>query len=988
MDIERIIKKLGVTAALNAILGQKVFGVGALFHSEKIGGYANPNYIDGYTFNVADGVWYKSPPAPAYGQYGWFYPAPADVNSELSRLREVRIQHNILEGLSPLAPYMYTVSPDVNGYFRGAFNTVSPIVLDLDGDGLETYGANWDSLFDHNGDGIRHGSGWVRPDDGFLVRDVNGNGVIDDGAELFGENTLLADGTRAKDGFEALQAVDSNGDGKLDANDDVWSDLRIWRDFNGDGISQEDELFTLEEIGIKSISTQSDGVRKDLGNNNHVDGFGSFEWDEERGGGQGVMGDVYFEENKFYRQFADRLEIPEELWGLPDMAGSGAVRDLREAATLSSELVDSIKDYAGASTRSEQYALVGGVIQSWAGTADFRTFDQRVSDMNTDTISFKFSYSWEIPDTGLVGSGGSGGSTVVAPDGGSGPTAAQLEKKELLEMIRVLEVFNGQEFFKFSSATTTTSSTVSFSFLAGSQGRRGSAALASGREIYVTEEHFHFGPQQERNIRAAYASLMDSVYNGLLLQTRLSDYLNEVGLNISVEGGIALDFGSAYALLADRYVDDPVNAIVDLVELNTRVLSMPGFGKTDPGLVAEWIRELDEAQLAALRSEIGVVIGGDSGETLTGSSSVDVIIGGAGRDSLNGGDGADYLLGGDERDILRGGAGNDFLYGGAGNDQLYGDAGDDILDGGAGDDRLYGGAGNDTYLFGRGDGHDTIYNDDVADRNNPDSHDRLLFKEGVALEDVSYVRSGNNLVLRIEGTSDSVTVNNWFATSVGSHKLQSIEFADGRSLDLAQVEIDVRTIHGTDGNNTLQGAETDDVLYGYAGNDTLRGGGGNDILYGGDGNDTLYGDAGDDILVGGAGDDYLVGGAGSDLYLFGTGSGRDTIYNHDTDASSIDTARFEDVAVEDLWFSRSGNHLQINVAGTTDQVTVSNWYLGSAYQLDRIEAGSSVLLDSQVDQLVAAMSAYAVPSGAGSILSQQVKDELQTVLADTWQPNT
>src|SRR5690606_1691877 len=107
----------------------------------------------------------------------------------------------------------------------------------------------------------------------------------------------------------------------------------------------------------------------------------------------------------------------------------------------------------------------------------------------------------------------------------------------------------------------------------------------------------------------------------------------------------------------------------------------------------------------------------------------------------------------------------------------YGDAGNDMLDGGAGNDRLYGGAGNDTYLFGLGDGADTIYNEDTADRSNPDSHDRLVFKSGVALEDVSYVRSGNNLVLSITGTSDSVTVSNWFAMGAGNHKLQSIEFA-------------------------------------------------------------------------------------------------------------------------------------------------------------------------------------------------------------------
>ncbi len=61
-------------------------------------------------------------------------------------------------------------------------------------------------LFDHDGDGIKHASGWVKPDDGFLVLDRNGNGRIDDGGQLFGADTILANGRKATSGFEALDA--------------------------------------------------------------------------------------------------------------------------------------------------------------------------------------------------------------------------------------------------------------------------------------------------------------------------------------------------------------------------------------------------------------------------------------------------------------------------------------------------------------------------------------------------------------------------------------------------------------------------------------------------------------------------------------------------------------------------------------------------------------------------------------------------------------
>lgn len=82
--------------------------------------------------------------------------------------------------------------------FTTAFNTASPLVLDLDGDGVETIGTVNGVYFDHDNNGFAEDTGWIGKDDGLLVRDINGNGQIDNGTELFGNNSVLASGKKAE----------------------------------------------------------------------------------------------------------------------------------------------------------------------------------------------------------------------------------------------------------------------------------------------------------------------------------------------------------------------------------------------------------------------------------------------------------------------------------------------------------------------------------------------------------------------------------------------------------------------------------------------------------------------------------------------------------------------------------------------------------------------------------------------------------------------
>ncbi|MBM4359309.1 MAG: calcium-binding protein [Deltaproteobacteria bacterium] len=104
--------------------------------------------------------------------------------------------------------------------------------------------------FDLSQHGATQTFDWPTARTPWLALDVDGNGAIDGGAELFGSAVRLADGRFAANGFEALAEHDLNHDGRIDAADPVWTRLVAWGDTNGDRVSQPRELLTLADVGV------------------------------------------------------------------------------------------------------------------------------------------------------------------------------------------------------------------------------------------------------------------------------------------------------------------------------------------------------------------------------------------------------------------------------------------------------------------------------------------------------------------------------------------------------------------------------------------------------------------------------------------------------------------------------------------------------------------------------------------------------------------
>ena len=168
--------------------------------------------------------------------------------------------------------------------------TVTPLILDLDGDGVETLSKDAGTNFDIDADGYFDLTGWVGKDDALLVWDKNGNGVIDDASELFGEHSINADGRKAGDGFAALSDLDTNNDGVFDKKDSTYSQLQLWQDENSDAVSQASELVSLQAAGVASIDLNHQQVSEQ--NNGNWSGLRSSWSDAE--GEQHIIDDVWF----------------------------------------------------------------------------------------------------------------------------------------------------------------------------------------------------------------------------------------------------------------------------------------------------------------------------------------------------------------------------------------------------------------------------------------------------------------------------------------------------------------------------------------------------------------------------------------------------------------------------------------------------------------------------------------------------------------------
>lgn len=841
----------------------------------------------------------------------------------------------------------------------GAERKISPIVIDLNNNGIETT-LKENVHFDHAGDALKELTGWVAPEDGLLVRDLNGDGIINNGSELFGNNTLLRNGQRADNGYQALAELDENGDGVIDIQDSHYSSLQIWRDANSNGLTESGELIDLAEAGITAIGTvytESDYV--DCNGNSHKQTGNVLLAD----GSEVASADVWFAVDERDRIHTHDIPLTEDVVRLPDARGFGKVMDLRQAIARDDELKALLTRYISEQNTDTRDRLLDQLIYRWAGVQDVKL--EEIYHINSLQLAVieqltgsKYENVWQ-------------GSNVLSD--ASGQLLNEYLRFKNYTEAQILIQTEFYDDFK-DIILTSFNSGVSRVVI------KIDEATSLLRHLFQTAQHEKISAFS--NI-LNYSEDRQSLFNTLILQDPdIASYVVEYAKN-STRDNDSLVGGKNSDILggregADTLNGDEGNDILVGGKGNDYLVGGRGsdtyiYQRGDGHDTINNYSHLKEYKLDILKFMSGIspsdiiVSSSDQNLVLTlsdGSGSITIPGHFLDRqhciDEIHFSDGTiwstDIILGlmqqgDDNSQALYADTAGSQLKGFGGNDYLYGDAGDDILIGGTGNDRLEGGDGSDTYFFARGDGRDTIFNYDNNYRNITDT---LQFAQGISPDDIIVSRTYGSLILSIRNSLDQITINNHFGYE--SAELDRVCFADGTVWDKAMLRA-LTQVGNELGQNLYAEGLQDSEIHAGGGNDSVFGSMGNDMLYGDDGDDYIDGGSGNDTLAGGKGNDYLNGNDGSDTYIFNSGDGHDVINDYSSsygDDRNIlrfgEGIRAEEIAISVIDYclvlSLNNGHDSVTLQDILDQVQFSDGTVWDRDELNRLLSTGLENIDS------------------------------------------
>ncbi len=799
---------------------------------------------------------------------------------------------------------------------------VSPLVIDLDGDGIELISLEESNVqFDSDGDGFVEHIGWVSSDDAHLALDRNFNGRIDDISELFGNEDI--------DGFTELAELDSNNDGVIDASDERFEELVVWQDLNSNGFSEADELTSLTQAGITSINLNATLVDETLEGHdvthrsvvNNSDGTTS------------EIVDVWYQNQQWLSTFVldEDFEFALDAVLLPVLNGYGIVKDLNIAATLDDTLVTFGKELL-AKVQEEDYAGFfrdfEGFVQSWVGASGVADEYGGGNVEGSHLATLEAFHGVEFYDLHGYDAG---------PNAGSA-----LEEQYQLTIDALAARFLVQSYGAITSFSIFENGLFATNIFEG--------------ELPIDGEHLQFFSSLSLDFETDQISGDPSAIVAAMASTYLSDVSSNSFANLA---GVLRVF--------KHDLDDGNGSYIQLVR---DTLTANGLDAATVDAVSEFV-------------SAGIIeVGSLEADTIVGSDYDEVLVGRAGDDTLQGEGGSDrylYEVGDGHDTISESGywattetdslqfVGDEFVlsnlhievladqndvkltFSGVdgsvtldqqlfsetgqfslefiqfgdgqslsdmglrsfyieqettdGNDTIVGLAGADTIEASLGNDVLKGEGGSDLYIYRNGYGDDTISESGSWASSETDVLQFIGDEFVLSNLHVERLADANDAKLTFSGVVGSVTLDQQFYSEGGHYSLEMIQFNGGQSLSASELRAFYLGQESTDGQDVINGFD------------------------------------GDDIVEAGLGDDTVYGEGGSDVYVYRSGDGNDII--SDTGGiSDEDKVLLADLTAADIQVQRSqvnNNDLIITIVATGATITVVNHFAGSISGLEFIE---------------------------------------------------
>jgi Ca2+-binding RTX toxin-like protein len=813
----------------------------------------------------------------------------------------------------------------------GSWFPRDPLIIDLDGNGVDlTSLQSSTAYFDFGGDGTREKTGWFGKNDGVLVRDLDGDGQIENLQELLASPT--------QDVITTLRGLDTNADSKITSADSVWSSLQVWKDANGNGLTDAGELLSLSSLQLTEINLNAQNSNTVVAGNQVAKTT-----TVTLAGVQQAASVTFFATDLANTQFqppAGYVRNP-DTFALPELRGTGVVPTLSYSMSTNQALLDMAKlIVVGAGTKS--FATLRGEVEQLVTQWAFSVAKVGIPTIVDDAVNPIVINRSHVE--------------VLQQFGGSAITATVNDNNYMRLETNYQELIN-----KYTALFATQSFTSAFVlFMTGNQ---------QAQQINFNAHSFRFLNEIGVDLQSNTIGFDTAQLAARLLGQVVADFgpnatISNFTQNASVANTLAI-----------------VNALIDEVpfQFATQTLeNAAALAQSDiPKLIA--LKYLMAGGLASdivmqdsaitLAGNQIVAIGGLGSNSITGTTAANIIIGGGGADTLTGlagndtyiynnGDGADTIVENAfyqgtadklaftghsfaELKVARSTTNEDLILTFTNNtDQItikdgalstaergvevFGFTGgvtktsadiralaitqkqttgadvikgfEDVADtftGGLGADTLTGLSGSDTYIYNNGDGADTIVENGLYQG----TADTLTFT-GHTFAQLKAARSAtnNDLILTFTNNTDQVTITDG-ALATAERGIENFGFTGSVTKTIADIRALAITQKQTTGADTIKGFS--DVA---------------------------------DVFTGGLGADILTGLSGSDTYIYNNGDGADTIVENGLYEGTADRLNFTGHTFAELKAARSATNEDIILTFTnnTDQVTIADGAMATA----------------------------------------------------------